>query len=291
VSNINTSHATNPQGTIPSLIAFAAGETPAQLMSHREIARRYRRKRGTRGGPKTNVRICDLNCLFDDRYGAVLTDDDAGAEDAWIMANHLAHLPQPERRIRDFLRQRASWYTASGTDWLIEKVMRRPLKWTADKLGQRLRLTDADRTRLGITTIGGFDFLKAKRAQRRRKKKNDAKQLKRMKAGAKPHALSEARLKPWVERGWSESKYRRWKRQIASGDSNSGTAYPKDIMVETNHCQWTSAPPPKGGSVARAVPTLSDADAVFDTDATLSPRFFPTAARERDFYLRAASSM
>jgi hypothetical protein len=209
----------------------------------------------------------------------VLPDDDAGIDDIFLMAHHLAHLDNPQQRIRAWLRLRAPWHGDVRTEELIRKVMWKPLKWTADKLGQRLRLTDADRSRLDITTIGGFDCLKAKRKTRRKHKDAARHRKLRAKDGAKPHAMSEARLMPWLDLGISESTYRRRKRQRRdSGDSNSSAACTEYIGVKMKHCQATGAPPPKGGFWARAVPTLPDADTVVSADTRLSPRVFPAAA-------------
>jgi hypothetical protein len=260
-----------------------ANETPAQQAKHREIAQEYgrRAKRKRRLAPKVYIRISDLDRVLVDRCGPVLPDDDAGIDDIFLMAHHFAYLDNPQQCIRAWLRLRAPWHGDARTEELIKKVMWKPLKWTADKLGQRLRFTDADRDRLDVTTIGGFDCPKAKRVRRRRKRAAARERERRAKAGAKPQALSEARLKPWLELGISESTYRRRKRQRHdSGDSNSCAACTKYIGVEMKHCQATGAPPPQGGVLARAVPALPDADAVFVTDGRLSQRVFPTAARE-----------
>jgi hypothetical protein len=201
-----------------------ADETPKQRADHREIDRRYRKKK--RRGPKTYRRICELEIVFVDQYGAVLPDDDAGTDSVFVMANHLAHLDKPGQRIKAFVQRRAPWYGQRRTAKLIKTVLRKPLKWTADKLAQRIGLDYATRTRLGITTIGATDCGKTKRTNLRRKRNNDMKRLKRAQAGATPRALSEARLKPWLALGISESTYRRRKRR----DSNSGTACAKDII-------------------------------------------------------------
>src|ERR1041385_8510781 len=54
---------------------------------------------------------------------------------------------------------------------LITEVVQCPLKWAADRLAWKLRLTDAKRTELKITTIGAIDCSKDQRQARRRKAK------------------------------------------------------------------------------------------------------------------------
>jgi hypothetical protein len=53
---------------------------------------------------------------------------------------------------------------------LISEVTQCPLKWSADKLGWKLRLSDDQRTRLKIRTIGAMGITKDQRAERRKAK-------------------------------------------------------------------------------------------------------------------------
>jgi hypothetical protein len=153
----NNSARSEAQAASPSPGRFA-DETPAQQAKHREVEFEYRRRRGKRRSPKTFVRICDLERVFADRYnGALLPDDDSGLGDIFIMANHLAHLDAPDRRIIAWVSRWAPWHGDDKIAALLEMVLRKPLKWTADKLAHHLRLTYATRMRLGITTIGSID--------------------------------------------------------------------------------------------------------------------------------------
>ena len=121
-----------------------------------EIARKYAR-RERQPVSLVALRIADLRRLFRARYGRTLPDDDAGREDARIMAHHLARLANPERRIAAWLELHAPWMAAADVATLITKVMTKPLRWRADKLAVRLNLFDAERHRLRITTIGAVD--------------------------------------------------------------------------------------------------------------------------------------
>jgi hypothetical protein len=256
-------------------ISFAT-ETPVQQARHREIARRYRRRR--RGGPKKNVRICELQRVFADRHGPVLPGDDAGLDAVFVMANHLAHLDAPDRRISAWARLRAPWMGDDETAELIQMVVPKPLKWRADKLAERLRLDYATRTRLGITTIGAVDCKKAKRARLRRKRAAAREKARRARAGAAPHGGSVEQTEPWKALGISRRTWYRRRRNGTDG-TNSCAAYPTDIVVDTKQCQ--GAPPPsRGGSWARAVPAVSAVETAISPETVYPDRIFPTAARE-----------
>jgi hypothetical protein len=59
-----------------------------------------------------------------------------------------------------------------------------PLKWSADKLGWKLRLSDVDRTELKIRTIGAFDCSREQRAARRKAKQAELQRTLRAKRKA-----------------------------------------------------------------------------------------------------------
>jgi hypothetical protein len=96
---------------------------------------------------------------------------------------------------------------------ITTKVIAKPIRWRADKLGIRLRLTEAERTRLGITTIGSIEVTKAERAKRRRERDRLRRQSQLRAQGAKPRADYEAnsisRTKPWERLGMSRRTWYR----------------------------------------------------------------------------------
>jgi hypothetical protein len=221
-------------------------ETPEQRFDHRIIAHKYRvagDRRSRRADPKTYIRIRELERLFFDRYGAMLPNDDAGLDDIFVMANHLAQLAEPDQRITAWLRRWAPWYGEDSTVALIRSVTPTPIKWRADVLARQLGLDYATRTRLRITTIGAIDCGKAKRAALRRERNNAAKRASRAKGGAASHATCAARTEPWKALGISPSTYYR-KRRNGARDTNSGTACPKDIVVDAKQCHDAEALPP-----------------------------------------------
>jgi hypothetical protein len=169
---------------------------------HAEIARRYKFGKGERAPVSlAALRTAQLRRLFTARYGHVLPDDDAGRDDALIMVHHLANRPDAERQIGSWLTLWAPWMTSSEAAILTAKVLGKPLRWRADTLANLLHLTEAERHRLRITTIGACDLTKAERLGRRRLHARLRKQERRRAAGAKPRVDYEAnsisRTKPW----------------------------------------------------------------------------------------------
>jgi hypothetical protein len=185
---------------------------------HAEIAVRYRwMQKQNRPVPMAAIRVAELHRLLGSRWGLVLPDDDAGRDDAEVMAHHLARRPGDARKhIKTYLRRHAPWMSGDETKRLIATVMAKPRKFRADTLAARLNLTFAERARLGIKTIGAVDVDKAERVKRRRNVNRDYLKDRRRTRGAKPRADYEAgslaRTKPWLAMGLSERTwYRRGK--------------------------------------------------------------------------------
>jgi hypothetical protein len=159
---------------------------------HAEIARRYawqaqqRRKRlnekPDRARLLTLIRLRELERLNERRYGRLLPDDDAGREDLIVAAHHIAFLGGDViKHIVGWARAWAPWMPFDEAKRLAERVAAEPRKWTADALAWRLRLTWAERTELGITTIGAFDKSKTEREVERKRKRREAERARRAK--------------------------------------------------------------------------------------------------------------
>jgi hypothetical protein len=220
----------------------------------RDFERRRQRKKGKRPSIAT-LRVCELDRLFYVRYhGSMLPEDDDGWDSAVIMVNHLAMLADPDFRIRDWLRRRAPWFRGDKAERRIEMAIARPTRWRADTLAKRLNLTDAERSRLEIRTIGAADVTRGERVHRRRERDRLAKQDKRRAAGAKPQATSVSRTKPWEEAGISRRTWYRRRAQLAqvaqphpqyvtctAGDE---VVPPSRLAVEPNAARLPSGPPP-----------------------------------------------
>jgi hypothetical protein len=96
---------------------------------------------------------------------------------------------------------------------LARSVLSKPFKFRADTPGRRLRLTQDERAKLAITTIGAFDLDAQARKALRKQRRRAADQLRRKRMGAKSRqeheAGSLARSKPWEAHGISRSTWYR----------------------------------------------------------------------------------
>lgn len=148
------------------------------------------------------------------RYHGRLPDDATGRACAEIMVHHLAGVPEdPRQSIPPWLEQWAPWLSIADAKALMAEAILRPRRWKADKLAWRLKLTDADRDQLGITTIGSIDISRAERTARREARKYERLIVRRRLKGAKPRAEYEAqslsRTKPWTALGMSRAAWYR----------------------------------------------------------------------------------
>jgi hypothetical protein len=163
-------------------------------------------------------RVANLCHLFRDRYaGEVLPPDDAGLEDATIIACHLARLPgaDPVTRITNWLSLWCPWMPIAERLELIDNVIAEPRRWSADALAHALNVNAADRRRLRLWTIGAVDQTAAEREAARQGRNRAAKEAKRHAKGAKPRAQCESQGKPWIAAGIARSTWYKRQRRAA----------------------------------------------------------------------------
>lgn len=171
--------------------------TPERLATLKiEIDQRYRRQareaasrqpeRRSRG--MAAIRLAELTRWLDDTFGkgVELQPSTASYAIVRIFAHHLGTLKAADRRIMGWINMYAPWISLRDRERLITEVSECSMKWSADKLAWKLRLTDAKRTELRIKTIGAIDCNKEQRLARRRqlrairdKARNQAKKAKR----------------------------------------------------------------------------------------------------------------
>lgn len=140
-----------------------------------EIKRRYERhaKVGKRTKSMAAIRLGELTRWLEDTYGAGV-ELEAGREAlmiAEIFAHHMAVLANAERRITDWISFYAPSIPPRDRERLIANAMGKPIHWSADKLAWKIRLTDQQRARLKITTIGAIDCNREQRAERRKQRR------------------------------------------------------------------------------------------------------------------------
>lgn len=143
-----------------------------------EIKRRYSRKAkvGKRTRSMAAIRLAELTRWLDDTNGAGAELDpcDESVAIARLFAHHMAALPDMPRRITAWLDRYVPWVTLASREVLISECAACPLKWSADKLAWKIRLTDEQRTRLKIRTIGAVDCNREQRAERQRQRRAQA---------------------------------------------------------------------------------------------------------------------
>ncbi len=155
-----------------------------------EIDQRYRHKareakRNSRSRGMAAIRLAELTRWLDDAYGGgvELPASDASYAIVRLFAHHIGALADAARRITKWTDVYAPWLKPRDLERLITEVAECPLKWSADKLGWKLRLTDAKRSELKIRTIGAIDCNKDQRKARR--KQRDAEAAKHRRAARK----------------------------------------------------------------------------------------------------------
>jgi hypothetical protein len=239
----------------PAIIAFPTDDQ-IKAAKHREIARHYARPRRKRSRPGiVSLILRDLHKFFDDKYGDTFPDDDAGRGDLVVLLQYMAQLGDP-RAMTACADRWCPWLTNVEYTAMIAGIERAPMRWRADALASEIGLNRATRTRLGITTIGAVDFGKGKRTSRRKKRNTASKRARRAATGAKPHAASVERTKPWITLGISRRTYYR-KQANGTVGTETGTAA-RIYMGKKNQCH-TEGASPQGESAAVAGLVLNPA--------------------------------
>lgn len=147
--------------------------TPELIAARKwEIRRRYSRKGkvGKRTRSMAAIRLAELTRWLEDTQGSgvQLEPSDRSIGIVRIFAHHMGGLPEAPRRISSWVATYAPWLAHIARERLISEVTSCPLKWSADKLAWKIRLTDDQRTRLKIRTIGAVDVTREQRAERRK---------------------------------------------------------------------------------------------------------------------------
>jgi hypothetical protein len=170
--------------------------------------RRKKRQRARRGVPPFRaLRRPQIDALLVHRYGREkrLPNNDVGRMSARLLAHHLEVAD-----VRGVMRFWAPWMDEVATRELEDEVRDDRQHWRADALGRLLNLTDAERTRLRITTIGAIDVDKAEREKRRKARKRTKERERRAARGATSRSKSLTTTKPWLAEGISR---RTWERR------------------------------------------------------------------------------
>lgn len=147
--------------------------TPELVAAKRwEIKRRYDRhtKVSKRSRPMAAIRIAELHRWLADLAGAgaELEPSQWSEGIARIFVHHFVVLADGNRRAAAWLATYSPWIATADREYMITEANHCPLKWTADKLAWKIKLTDAKRTELKIKTIGAIDCNADQRKERRK---------------------------------------------------------------------------------------------------------------------------
>lgn len=194
----------------------------------RWLSTRHKRGRRAKASPQqlVSLRLNDFARLFRARYGIELPNDDSGRDDLDPVLHHLAALPQPARRASHWLELWAPWLTLGEQRDIVSKAIADARPWTADQLAWRYRITQEERTMLGLTTIGAIDLGKRARTKRRKERDRQRKATTRRATGTQTRAeflaASTARAKPWIAASISRATwYRRRARDRETGPATA----------------------------------------------------------------------
>jgi hypothetical protein len=196
-----------------------AGITSPNVITVRRrfIAAKYKADERDKRSPKPSYslskgRVGELERLYEARYGHHLPDDDAGRDDLVLIFNHIANVDACIRWAAKW----APWMPSHIATTLGEQVTSAPLWLKAGALGERVRLTDAERTRLKIKTIRPIEAMTDEALAKLRKRKDrERKALERqIKRATKPVPASQT--KPWESEGIDRATWYRRRRAKSS---------------------------------------------------------------------------
>jgi hypothetical protein len=156
------------------------------------------------------IRLGNLRTLFRDRWGAVLPDDDAGRGDLLEMLICISLGDNASLKMAHAIEVWAPWMPRAEGAELLDHVSRMPSqdrKVSGKSLGQRLRVTNGERERLGLWTIAPCDMTEEQMAEQRRAKKK-ARDARRYKRG-RGDFMALDKLQPWKAEGISRATYYR----------------------------------------------------------------------------------
>jgi hypothetical protein len=149
----------------------------------REIKRRYERqaKVGRRTRSMAAIRIAELSRWLSDQIGsgAELEPSQWSEGIVRIFVHHFVVLSDGNRRASEWMHDYCPWISARSRESMISEANHCPLKYSADTLAWKIRLTDAKRSELKITTIGAIDVGREQRAERRRKRHAELARIRR----------------------------------------------------------------------------------------------------------------
>ena len=156
--------------TSTDVVAIRRRFVAAKYKAHARDMRRHRPR-----PPLAALRLSELERLYTARWGRQLPDDDAGRDDLLLAFNHISGIDS----CIEWAMAWAPWLSRDDATALAEQITAAPQWLKARPMGERLGLTDYERTALKIRTIRPIDVTDACLAERRKQKDRDRKALRR----------------------------------------------------------------------------------------------------------------
>lgn len=188
----------------------------------REIANRYASAKRKKLGALTMaaIRASEMTRLYRKRYPLEqLPCDDEGEELARLMLQHLNRLRDASRRMSRWLDRWCPWLDDASHEHMLSDALTVQLRYRADKLAWKLKVTATEREELGLRTIGAIDQTKQQRAAIAKTKRRERDLKRRRAKGAIPRAQYEVasanRTKPWQVAGVSRRTWYRARHKSA----------------------------------------------------------------------------
>ena len=227
-----------------------AGATSPNVITVRRrfIAAKYKADERDKRSPKPSYslskgRVGELERLYGARYGHQLPDDDAGRDDLVLIFNHIANVDACIRWAAKW----APWMPSHIATALAEQVMNAPQWLKAGALGERIRLTDAERTRLKIKTIRPIEAMTDEALAKLRKRKDrERKALNRqINRTTKPAPASQT--KPWESEGidratWYRNRAKSRRKRATKRVRNNTVSITADRKSRTGPIAVTKPP-------------------------------------------------
>ena len=154
--------------------------------------------------------------LFRHRYGHELPDDDAGKADIWLLVQNVSTaVSTPEKKMRHAVALWAPWMPADKAEAMMAFAMRLPRFErcpTSEELGEKLRVTNAERNALKLWPFKPMDIGADDLEAQRKARIAERKRARRGRSRAE-YLASNRKPKPWEVEGISRTAfYRKRKR-------------------------------------------------------------------------------
>jgi hypothetical protein len=183
--------------------------------------------------------------LFRHRWGNTLPDDDAGRDDLWLLVTNVSlAAAEPQKKMRHVIEMWAPWMAAEEREAYVKHVWGLDIyerTLTAQELGKRLGLTNAEREALKLWPFRPIDKTEEEIAEQAKARERERRARKRRERGVRTREAYLAELasrpKPWKAEGVSRRTWERRRkvnpdmRECVSGDQRSVSQGESEIIV------------------------------------------------------------